>query len=288
MIETSSGTFAGGLILKTLCLFLAVIFAVACQSSSETAQDAISQLSSPTSFTISGTGTGQSGGNQYVFATSAGTIDASGNFVAASFADPYLPLGVYSSGAYTDQIAAGSCSSIPNLAASVSGGSGNLISTELSATGCTDQAQINILLDTSQIFDNAGFSGTDVISLSVIVDLAPIVSVVATGNTLANGTGTTYGTAGQFSIASDNSIVVTFSKSLTGGTFNATLTGCAATLGTGALVSGSSTQVVWPVTGFGGFSSGATCTLNVSGVTDAPGNPDDPSDPNIAMTVTFE
>lgn len=50
-------------------------------------------------------------------------------------------------------------------------------------------------------------------------------------------------------------------------------------------IGSSGTTIAWPVTG---FSSGMTCTLNVSSVTDGVNNPDDPSDPNLSMTVNFQ
>jgi hypothetical protein len=258
---------------------------------SESAQTAIAQLSTPTAFSLSGSGTSQVGTSNFIFATSGGTIDTSGNTVTALISDPYTPLSLNSTAVYSIQMSTGTCSSLGNLVTSVVGTSSNVLTTQLSATGCSDQSTIDVLLNTTQIYDNSGLSGTDVVTLAAVVDLAPKVSPlgIATGNVASNGTGATYSTLGDFSIASDNSIVVTFSKSLVSGTLNATLSGCSAILGTPSLVTGLNNETVaWPLSGFSGFSTGNTCVLNVSGIIDAAGNPEDPNDPNINMTLTFQ
>jgi hypothetical protein len=256
--------------------------------SDNSAEDAVNALSSPNTFAVTGTGTSNLAGTNYVFATSAGTIDTSTNTIVASFQDGYLPLSLYSSSALSDSLYSGSCSSLATLVANVAGGAGNLVEAQLSATGCSDQAVININLDTTQVYDNQGFNGDNLDVAQVTVDLAPLVTAAATGNTAADGSGTTEGSAGYFSISGDNSIVVTFSKNLTGGNLSATLSGCAATLGTPTIAAGSNGKTaVWPLTGFSGFSAGATCILNVATVEDLAGNADDPTDTNLSMTINF-
>jgi hypothetical protein len=274
----------GGMRVSTLISSLILTTTViACDNN---VQKASEELSAP-SFGISGTGSNIVASNFYVLATADGTVDSTTNTIIADFADPDTPLKVYAD-AYWDQMNSGSCSSLANLTAAVGGGGGNLVVTQLSATGCTDQAVIGVLLDTTEVWDDAGVDGNLIVSFSVIVDLAPMVTSPATGNTAVDGSGATNGSTGVFSIAGDNSIVVAFSKDLTGGNLNATLTGCAATLGTPNIVAGSSgLTVAWPVSGFSGFSSGTTCTMNISGLTDSVNNPEDASDPNLSMIVTF-
>jgi hypothetical protein len=264
---------------------VAVVFS-ALPGCDNSVQDEIDSLSNPSTFTFTGTGTSLYNGTNYVFGTAAGTVNTSVNTIQASFATSDPPLFLYSTSAYSDSMYSGSCLSLPNLIATIVGA--NVVSTNLSATGCSDQAVININLDTSQVVDNSGLDGYGVVTEPVTVDLAPLVAVAPTGNTLADGTGTTEGSAGTFSMANDNSIVVTFTKNLTGGTFIATLTNCAATLGAGAVVTGTNGKTVaWSVTNFSAFTSGTTCTFGVAGVKDVVGNPDDPSDTLLSTTITF-
>jgi hypothetical protein len=258
----------------------------------ESAATAISQLNSPT-FAFTGSGTVQIGSTSYFLANSGGTITTSENTISAGFSDPNLPLSATST-AYSVALNTGTCTSIAVIPTSVTGTSGNMVTTQLSATGCSDQSTVNISLDTSQIYDNQGLNGTVVDTLPITVDVAPKVTTVATGDPNADGSGTPEVTPGYFSIINDNSIVATFSKNMTSGTLMATLTECSntpsspVTLGTPVLAAGSNGETVaWPVSGASGFPTMTTCQLNVSTVTDAVGNPDDPSDPNLNMTITF-
>jgi hypothetical protein len=253
----------------------------------ESPQQANNQLSSPT-LSLSGPGTNALATVSYLFANRKGTIAASGNLLTASFSDPYLPLVLDEySGVFTDQVYSGSCTSLSSPIASVAGGSGNQVVTQISATGCSDQTVLNVSLDTSQIFDQQNNEGGALVSLPLTVDLAPAVTTVATGNTATDGAGTTESAAGLYSLASDQSIVVTFSKSLAGGTLNATFSGCSATLNPGTVVPGTNgLTVAWTLSN--SVSSGTLCALNVSSVQDAAGNPDDPNDPNQSMNITFK
>jgi hypothetical protein len=269
---------------KSTGLLIALLAFTAC-SQQESAATAVGQLSTPSSYVITGTGTSTVNSTTYLFATSAGTIDLSNNTVIANFSDPFLPLGVYSGYAYSASMLSGSCGSIAPMLTTASG---SQVSAQVSATGCTDQSIMVIRLDTTQVYDDDGLTGTDTVPMNATIDVAPIVSAAATGNSAVDGTGTTEGSAAYFTIASDNSLVVTFSKSLTGGTLTATLTGCSAILGTPSLVPSSfGRTVAWGLSGFSGFSPGNTCTLNVSTVADAAGNPDDPSDTNVSTIITF-
>ena len=108
------------------------------------------------------------------------------------------------------------------------------------------------------------------------MDVAPVVVTAVTGNSASNGMGTTESSAGVYKLSTDNSIVVTFSKNLSGGVLNATLSGCNATLGPASLVSGSNgTTVVWVLGNLASVIPGNTCILSVSGIGDVNGNPDD-------------
>jgi hypothetical protein len=273
-----------------LILIAQIFFLAGCSGPS--LDQLYSDLSSPT-LSISGTGANVVGSTSYIFANASGQIDTSGNTITAAFSDPELPLQLDAySGIYTDQMYSGSCS-LDSLVASVTGSSGSDVSTSLSATACTDQSVITIYLDTTQIYDNSGVDGGALVSAPLTVDLAPEVASAATGNTSAGGTGTTEGSAGVYSLANDNSIVVQFTKSMTSGSLTATLSGCAATLnssGAGSVVSTSAngTLVAWTLGNLTAVSSGDSCVLNVSGVEDAAGNPDDPSDPQLSMTFTFQ
>lgn len=270
---------------KFIIASLACLALSAC-GGTESASDAIADLSSP-NIGLTGTGANQTGSTFTLYATSAGTVDTTGNTLTAVFADAYVPLSCTGT-AFSAGMSSGSCSSLTVNPSTVSGVNFSNVITSVSATSCTDQAVINLYLDTNQVFDSAGLKGTAVLFLGLTVDVAPKVTSAAAGNTAANGSGTLEGTPDYFSIASDNSVVVTFSKSLQNGSLSASLSGCSATLGTPNLVTGSSNKTVaWPLTGFSGFTAGQTCILNVSKVSDAAGNPDDPTDPNLSSTITF-
>lgn len=240
------------------------------------------------SFQVTGSGTYSTSNTPYVFANSSGAVTSSSNTISANFPDNATPyfLSSYNS-VFADQLNTGSCSSLGSLVASTSG---STVSTNFSATGCTDQATVNISLDTTQVWDQFGYSGDVLASFLLTVDLAPKVTSPATGNTAADGSGTTEASSGYFALGGgvDSSIVVTFSKSLTGGTLTGSLTGCAATLGTPNLVTGSNgTTVAWPLGNLGGVSAAQSCTLHVSTIADALGNPEDPTDSNLTMSFTF-
>ena len=254
----------------------------------ETPEIATSQLSSPGSFTFSGSGTAATASTTYLLADSTGAIQQDSNLLTSTVPDPALPIQLATPGyAYYDQMASGNCNLI-SLYTQVTGDNGNTLATQIAATGCTDQATIAISLDTSQLVDAAGNSGNTLATVMATVDDAPAVTTKVTGNSTADGTGNTESTSGYYSLSGDNSIVVTFSKSLTGGTLNASLTGCYATISTTNLVANSSgTTVVWTLGNLGSVSANQSCTLNVSGITDAIGNPDDPNDTNQSMTFTF-
>ena len=256
----------------------------ACAASSESNDETVSQLSTPSSTTLTGFGTSQAGSTNYLFATAAGTVDASGNLVTSTFSDPNLPLELNSTSAYSQVMSSGSCNTLGTLYASIAGSTGNQVTTQLSATGCSDQAVITVSLDTTQLFDSYGFEGAAIDSFNVTVDLAPLVSTAATGYSSTTAGGTTESSAGYFTLASDKSIVVNFDKSITSGTYDATLSGCSATLGAPFQVT--ATSVAWPLNNLPG-SPGGTCSIDVNGVTDGAGNADDAADPNQSMTITF-
>lgn len=246
-----------------------------------------SGLNSP-SVSVSGSNITTYISTTYIYASSAGVISSSGNSVMATFSDPFLPLTMSGTNAFSAAMKSGSCT-LGSLTTSLAGASSSQAVTQLSATGCADASVITVSLDTSKFSDSLKQSGTTIVTTDVTVDLAPTVSVVATGNTLASGAGTSESSAGYFAMGSsaDASLVMTFSKNM--GIFAATLsgTGCSATLGTGVIVGGDRKVIAWPVTGFSGMASGSTCTLNVANAKDVVGNYVDSSDANKTMTITF-
>lgn len=271
---------------KLVLIVLAALALTSCGGRDATNTE--EQLSSPT-ITITGTGVSTVGARTYVFADVNGTVATTTNTVKSLFDDTNLPLILSGISLYSTEMVTGNCSALNPMPGALDGGSDNSVLSNFSATACSDQAVINILINTTVIADQQKFHGVTLLVLPITVDVAPEVSTVAAGNSAADGTGTA-NSAGIFTIASDHSIVVTFSKDMTSGTFNATLTGTgcsAATVGTSAIVSGSNGRTIaWQVTP-GSIASATACTFNVSGVTDTAGNPDDPSDTNINTTVTF-
>jgi hypothetical protein len=271
--------------IRVASIFLAVGILSSCGLSSN-------PLDSP-SFSITGSDAYSTGSMPFVYADSTGAVVASGNTINASFPDNATPLELDSfTGVYTDQLNTGSCSS---LASMVAGASNNVVSTSFSATGCTDQTTVNVFLDTSQVWDQYNTDGDVLTSFILTVDVAPKVTLAATGNTAADGSGTTEASAGIFTLTGsvDSSIVVTFSKNLVVDTLSPTLTGtlsgCAATLGTPVLVATSDgITVAWPLGNLTAVAVGQSCTLDVSGVTDGVNNPEDPTDPNVTMSFTFQ
>ncbi len=266
-----------------LSLPLAALAATGCPTSGgglNTPEIATQELSNPSSFSLAGAGTD---GNSVLYADSRGAISASGNVLSVLFTDPALPIAISPDTAFYDVMDSGSCTLNP-LSGTVADAAGDTVATAVSATGCSDQATLEVDLDTSQLQDSAGDNGVDVVAVTFTVDLAPAVTVAVTGNTATDGSGTTESTTGTFKIGTDNSIVVTFSKNIAGGSLGATISGCSATLGASAIVSGSSgTTAYWAISG---ATASQTCTFSVAGVTDSAGNPDDPNDPKLSMTFT--
>ncbi len=270
---------------RNLFLILTALITTSCSQSNQDAltQESIAELSSP-SFSLVGTGVKQNAIANYVFASSTGAVTTTTNLVVASFADSFLPLTLKSTSAYSAQMTSGSCT-LNSLTATVT--ADNQISTQISATACTDLAVIKLAMDTTQVVDQRQLSGLLVASYPLTVDLAPSVTTTPRGNSVADGTGTTEGSAGYMSIAVDKSIIVTFSKSLVGGKLTAVLSGCTGTLGIPKIVAGTSGHTVaWPLTAFTG-AAGSTCSFSVAAVADYLGNLEDPADTHLTTTLTF-
>jgi len=266
---------------KLVLIVLAALALTSCGGRDATNTE--EQLSSPT-VTITGSGVSTVGARTYVFADVNGTVATTTNTVKSFFDDKNLPLILSGISLYSTEMVTGNCTALNPMAGALDGGSDNSVLSSFSATACSDQAVINILVNTTVIADQQNFHGVTLLVLPITVDVAPEVSTVAAGNSAADGTGTV-NSAGTFTVATDNSLVVTFSKDMTAGTWSAAFdAGCTNTLGTPALVAGSNGRTIaWPISG----ATTQTCTLNVSGVTDTALNPDDPSDANINTTITF-
>jgi uncharacterized protein YdeI (BOF family) len=272
----------------TLGIATALAATLGCSSQNNPHQQAIQELSAPT-IALEGTGTNTIDATMYLYADSTGAINSADNEIIASFGDPYLPLSLSSTSLFTDTTTSGSCTTLTPLVGALGGSPAYQVTTLLAATGCTDQAIIKVSLDTTKVTDNQGLAGTDVATIDFIVDMAPTVSVAATGNTETTGSGTTNTSAGQFSEASDLSIVVKFSKDMSSDSLVASwTTTCGATLASsGTIVPDTDGEIVaWAVTNPQGVTVGDTCTMEVTSATDAAGNALDST--GATMVVTFE
>lgn len=268
-----------------------LVAAVACSSNNETAlrESARAEMNSP-ALAVSGTSTNEIGITQYIFANAAGNVTASANEITATFEDPFLPLTMSGTNAFSGVVTTGSCTVLSPFVTSLQGTPANEAVTEMSATGCSDQAVVTMSFNSSDFSDSTGALGSSVSKINLTVDVAPKVSVVATGNGDANGTGTTEGSSLYFTlpatgVTGDASLIMTFSKAVT--TLTATLTGCSATLGTGVYVGATHTVVAWPLGTLTNLTTASTCVLNVGEVRDNAGNSNDPTDPHLSMTITF-
>ncbi len=279
-------------------LLLGILSACSRSGGLETPVIAYTALDNPSGYDLTGSGVSVVGGTNYLLADSSGNVNYSSNTIAVLFQDPASPIQISGSGnVFFDETTQNTCQALAPLVASQTDSSGETIETSIGATACGDQAAIELTLDTSQLLDAAGNVGDRYFPIDFTVDNAPTVSVVAVGyNGSTIGTGTP-DTPGFFEIASDTSLVVKFSKNMAGGTYSASLT--AGINGTGgactfAALNSQGTldvtldptedSVYWTLSG---TPTAGTCYLNVSNVTDFAGNPDDPSDANISMAVTF-
>jgi len=267
-----------------LLLLLASLSACSTNNKDELDSEAQSELNSP-ALSVSGTDTLYSGSTQYVFANSVGTMTTSANEIAATFSDPFLPLTMSGTSAFSGAVTSGSCTTLGPFVTSLQGTPADVAVTQMSTSGCSDQAVVTMSLNTANFSDTAGMVGSSTVTTRVTVDVAPEVSQVATGNSSVDGTGTTESSTLYFTLASDASLITTFSKVVT--TLTGTLSGCTATLGTGVYVGSTHTTVAWPVNDLTNLNTSSTCLLDVSNVKDGAGNPIDPSDPNRSMTITF-
>jgi hypothetical protein len=223
----------------------------------------------------------------YIYADSSGRISASTNQISVTVPDPALPLTQLDPNAvFSDIMDSGNCVLLP-LTSTATDSTGATIYTSIAATSCIDQSSIELDFDTSELSDNAGNEGSTGVGITFIVDNAPITTSEATGNTSAGGSGSTESSPGVYKTASDNSVVITFAKDMSGGNLTPSLSGatCTATIASASLIGGST--VVWTLGGT--LTPGMTCDLDISAMTDGAGNPVDPSDPNLtSMTLAFQ
>lgn len=253
-------------------------------------------LDSPDNYVLTGSAfASTSTTTDYIFADKTGAIAASTNQISETDPDPALPLTQLDANAvFSDEVDSGTCN-LGSITSTATNGNGNTIVTSITATGCADQSTIELDFDTSELGDNAGNEGTVAVGETFTVDTAPVSTVAATGNTNADGTGTTNtfsgGNAGIYNTVTtplDNSVVMTFSKDMTGGDLTPVISNCSVTIASASLIAG--TTVVWTLGGLDTVTVGTTvCDFDISAMTDGAGNPVDPSDPNLtSMTLGFQ
>lgn len=244
-------------------------------------QIAYELLDSPGAFVESGSAFPSSNTN-YIFADKNGDITAASNRITVTNTDPATPLAQLDPNAvFADEIDSGGCT-LGGISTTATDSTDSTLYTSIVASNCEDQSVIELDYNTYELGDAAGNSGDTTVSQNFTVDNAPVSTGAPLACTDADGENCT--TSSDYNTSTDNSVVMTFSKSLSGGNLTPTVSGCGVTITSATLVNGGKT-IVWTLDNLP--SGSATCTFDISGITDFAGNADDPTDTNIDATLSF-